>query len=103
MRRDPVCGRRLSRRRIHAVVWYGGESFPMCSDRCESAFTESPARYVGLAYPTDDDMKMVLSSTAALRISIDELPGRSPSRSYATAETRPVAQRLSPIRVHVSP
>lgn len=55
---DPVCGRRVSRRKAHAVVGHGGQAYFLCSPLCRMLFEHDPSRHLAegggiTAGPTD--------------------------------------------------
>ncbi|HLA25371.1 MAG TPA: YHS domain-containing protein [bacterium] len=46
IRRDPVCGRRMTRNGAHIVIEHGGETHYLCCPQCQSEFERDPDRYV---------------------------------------------------------
>jgi Cu+-exporting ATPase len=43
---DPVCGKRISRRKARAAVQYGGDTYYVCSALCRAIFDHDPARHL---------------------------------------------------------
>jgi YHS domain-containing protein len=46
IRRDPVCGKRITRNGAHIVIEYGGETYYLCCPQCQAEFERQPQRYV---------------------------------------------------------
>ncbi|HIQ04239.1 MAG TPA: YHS domain-containing protein [Anaerolineae bacterium] len=45
MLRDPVCGRRINRRRAHIAIEYEKVIYYLCCPRCQAEFEVAPDRY----------------------------------------------------------
>lgn len=45
VRRDPVCGKRITRNGAHVAVEYAGEVYFLCCPRCQAEFEREPERY----------------------------------------------------------
>lgn len=46
VRRDPVCGKRVTHNRAHIVLTYEGEAYFLCCPRCQAEFERNPERYL---------------------------------------------------------
>ena len=51
IRRDPVCGKRITRNRAHIAIEHGGETYYLCCPHCQAEFERAPERYVRVATP----------------------------------------------------
>lgn len=60
IRRDPVCGKRITRNGAHIVLEHEGESYYLCCPLCQAEFERDPDRYVRTVRPG-------LRSTASLK------------------------------------
>jgi len=49
IRRDPVCGKRITRNGAHILIEHGGERYYLCCPQCQAAFERTPERYVRTA------------------------------------------------------
>lgn len=49
VRRDPVCGKRITRNGAHIAIEYGGATYYLCCPMCQAAFEREPTRYVRAA------------------------------------------------------
>ena len=45
MLKDPVCGKRVHRGRVHAVIEYEGVTYYLCCPLCQSQFEREPKTY----------------------------------------------------------
>lgn len=43
--RDPVCGRRINRNRVHITIEYEGRKYLLCCPLCQSEFEKDPRKY----------------------------------------------------------
>jgi YHS domain-containing protein len=47
MAKDPVCGMQVDEQRAAGTREYQGQTYYVCSSRCEQRFERDPQRYVG--------------------------------------------------------
>ena len=47
VRRDPVCGKRITRNGAHIVIEYRNGLYYLCCPVCQAAFERHPERYAG--------------------------------------------------------
>lgn len=45
VRRDPVCGKRITRNGAHIVIEFDGERYYLCCPLCQAEFERHPTRY----------------------------------------------------------
>lgn len=43
---DPVCGKRIRRRKAQAAIQFGGNTYYVCSALCRAIFEHDPARHL---------------------------------------------------------
>ncbi|MFQ6616757.1 MAG: YHS domain-containing protein [Fidelibacterota bacterium] len=45
MKRDPVCGMQIKKKKAAGTSEYGGKIYYFCSSHCQSTFAREPAKY----------------------------------------------------------
>jgi len=46
VRRDPVCGKRITRNGAHIAIEYGGDVHYLCCPVCQAEFERDPERFI---------------------------------------------------------
>jgi YHS domain-containing protein len=46
VQRDPVCGKKINRNKVHAKVKYNNETYYLCCPLCQSEFEKDPEKYI---------------------------------------------------------
>ena len=44
--RDPVCGKKINRNKVHATLNYEGYAVYLCCPRCQAEFESDPKKYL---------------------------------------------------------
>ncbi len=45
---DPVCGRKINKKKANVVIHHKGEQYYLCSPKCQEEFKNSPDKFAQL-------------------------------------------------------